>query len=96
MTRAEVKSILGTPGDYVSVVTNDDNHKTTVEWLLSDNDPRLAVWVGRHGCIVVEYTSSDPPTVAEVSFGEPNWAVRGTIAKLILQAKRQWHRWFPE
>jgi hypothetical protein len=94
MTQAEVDAILGPPGDYRTVLTQDMSRpglkrvgqpSAYYEW--------VEVWVVNEGHVHVFYGHG---VVSGYAFF-PAVAVEQTpLANLHWRAKRQWHRWFPE
>jgi hypothetical protein len=84
MSRAEVEAILGPPGDYRTVLTQDMSRPC----LQTDRE----AWVVHEGHVVVWYAHGVVSSWALF----PAVAVEQTpLENLLWRAKRQWHRWFP-
>jgi hypothetical protein len=103
MSRAEVETILGPPGDYRTGPTQG-----VVQWELNgerklngerttwhDQCSNYSAWVGDTGWVKVEFNNRDA-TVWASDFFESKRIAQHPLDNLIWRAKRQWHRWFPE
>jgi hypothetical protein len=85
MSRAEIESILGPPGDYSGV-----HVAYTLHWR---GDRMPDEWVGDDGVIAVCYSQS---VACDVQFVPVEKVDFGLLGNYFWRAKRQWRRWFPE
>jgi hypothetical protein len=97
MSRAEVETILGPPGDY-----RTGPGQGVLAWdPILDGTTRLnectnrSNWAGDTGWVSVEFDNGDG-TVRASEFIESKRIAQGPLENLLWRAKRQWHRWFPE
>ena len=89
MSRREVESILGPPGDYTTGPTRPifvyarltPDHTPWVEW--NADKASIKVCFGDNG--TVRYTEYTPLSRQD----------QGVLENILWRAKRQWHRWFP-
>jgi hypothetical protein len=99
MTRAEVESLLGPPGDYRTGPSDYDAGLVPIRvapitmppWETSDND---ACWAGDSAYMAVRFDSAGR---AHAWYCVPtSKAAQSRLDDLVWRAKRQWRRWFPE
>jgi hypothetical protein len=95
MSRTEVESILGSPGDYRS---------GPVKWkagprevIFQIDSPAHDRWIGDHGTIDIWFPEYQGYTGARhMTFHDVERIALTPLDNLVWRAKRQWHRWFPE
>jgi hypothetical protein len=107
MSRAEVETILGPPGDHATAPLGDPDPSGVFlsSWRpynrsLVDRvydlfvEHEIIQWRGDAGIIAVEFTHSGHVVWAGI------WPVKRAeqtpIGNLLWRLKRQWRRWFPE
>jgi hypothetical protein len=104
MSRAEVESILGPPGDYTTgdISSDENNSGTTFDPLAN---PYQEFRLNMRGQLTEACWCNDSIALC-VAFDEqsrvfmfPNWKVnrvrQSPLESLVWRAKRQWRRWFP-
>jgi hypothetical protein len=93
MTREEVETILGPPGDYRTGPT-EQNEGVTIQaawaWM---RYPRAEIWESDSGACFVAFSPTGRMEVSQ--FLVRKKVQQGPLADLLWRAKRQWHRWFP-
>jgi hypothetical protein len=95
MTRVEVESILGTPGDHTTGPTTIDSRVLMFGWFGSPPQAADAVdWQADDVCISVAFDASGRQ-VGSVCGGNHR-IEQSLFDNLLWRAKRQWRRWFPE
>jgi hypothetical protein len=97
MSRAEVETILGPPGDYRTgpgqgVLAWDPILDGTTRHNECTNRSN---WAGDTGWVSVDFENGDG-TVWASEFIESKRIAQHPLENLLWRAKRQWHRWFPE
>jgi hypothetical protein len=90
MTLAEVKAILGPPGDYT---TGPVDYSPTVCWRPS-NATILAEWQTDTGAAML--LSDLPGCPLQCAFYPCERADQGAVSNLLWRVQRQWHRWFAD
>jgi hypothetical protein len=90
MTLAQVKAILGPPGDYT---TGPVDFSPTVCWQPS-NATVLAEWQTDAGTALL--LSDLPGCPLQCAFYPCERAEQGPVANILWRFKRQWRRWFPD
>jgi hypothetical protein len=106
MSRADVETILGPPGDYATVpFDNGSGTKldpsdvySEVVRSFSTGDARnrdRACWCGNDRVIVIAFDGPNGRVVG-CSFMQPRRLNQSPLDNLLWRLKRQWHRWFPE
>ncbi len=91
MSRAEVESILGPPGDYRNGPTTNAEPEG---WIYRRSvGPHSGAWRGDTGVIRIEFDG--PGRVTWADFGSDYRVDRGWFRNLLERAKWQWRRWFP-
>jgi hypothetical protein len=109
MSRAEVETILGPPGDYRTGIGETDYGRTENTWI-ADRGPDFALstnWVpgqskGKPYLRADWMDDSFRITIVigqsgsvVVKEGWPRRKTQGQLDDLLWRFKRQWHRWFP-
>jgi hypothetical protein len=97
MTRAEVETILGRPGDYRTGPVDYDGGfvpiKTTPLTMPYASDDDIARWTGDSAYMAVTFDSAGR---VEAWYLIPtSKAAQSPLGDLLWRAKRQWHGWFP-
>jgi hypothetical protein len=97
MSRAEVESILGPPGNYRA---DKSNHPSPVRIFTFGSQPQwqspypVSVWAGEEGALTVYFDGSEKAT--DGLLVTDSVPPEGVLDKLLWRAKRQWRKWFPE
>jgi hypothetical protein len=101
MTRLEVETRLGPPGDYRSGPTHWANTKALCQGRFSrrahgigESGSYELVWETDSEYIVFEFNADNRVTAMSESFLARD--EQSTLDNLLWRLKRQWHRWFPE
>jgi hypothetical protein len=100
MTRAEVETILGPPGDYRSApAAYSDGKMTDADegYLLEEGVDDLVDWLGDGGQLTIKFAEFDgtPSVVTGKAYWSTTPQRQSPLDNLLWRAKRQWHRWFP-
>ena len=97
MSRAEVETILGPPGDYRTGPLQDVLvwHPILDGTTWHDQCTNSSAWVGDTGWVRVQFNNGDG-TVFASDFFESKRIAQHPLDNLLWRAKRQWQRWFPE
>jgi hypothetical protein len=90
MSRREVESILGPPGDYTTGPTSTN---FVYPRLTPDHTPWVE-WKADRASVKVCF--SDSGTVRYTAYASLCRQDQGVLANSLWRVKRQWHRWFPE
>jgi hypothetical protein len=98
MTRAEVRAILGAPGDSSTVPIVDEEHwLSELEYTIPHRGGLCDAWLGDAAWIEVFY--HDPAhetTVRWQTIQRVEPASRSRFDKWRFRLEHQWRRWFPE
>jgi hypothetical protein len=97
MTRAEVETILGPPGDH----RTEPAEYSRLVYLagqraqsIGDDYPAASHWwEGNTSLVIVSYNYSD--RVTDFTRADAINPKPSAVEILLWRAKRQWHRWFP-
>jgi hypothetical protein len=91
MSKLEVMSILGPPGDYRTGPTQADGYKT---WILTDRSTGGDEWwKGDSATARVSFASGD--TVDSAYCESTQLQSQNPLSNLLWRVKRQLHRWSP-
>jgi hypothetical protein len=98
MRRSEVEAILGPPGDYRTGENEpDDSLPKGQTWTLFGRHPHRSqrlMWNTDTAC--AEMDTDEAGLVLGGVFVAVRRKDDSAIGRAVWQAKRQWHRWFPE
>jgi hypothetical protein len=106
MSRADVEAILGPPGDYRTMLTEEPleetlrsvrKHPTPEEiaevFALLQSDVKHEIWMGDRGDIRV---SIGPRGIIESQFTATEKVEQSVRDNFLWRIKRQWRKWSPE
>jgi hypothetical protein len=100
MSRAEVESLLGAPGDYrtgpVGYQTAEYKEAVGRPASISLRGTKPALWLGDRGLVEVAFGQDGRALDSESGFYRGVKLAQDPLDNLLWRAERQWRRWFPE
>jgi hypothetical protein len=94
MSRADVETILGPPGDYRSGAVKWK--ASSIEVVFQIDSPAHDRWMGDHGSIDIWFPEYEGYSGARhMTFDDVEPIAQTPLDNLLWRLKRQWHRWFP-
>jgi hypothetical protein len=100
MSRAEVESLLGAPGDYrtgpVGYQTAEYKAAVGRPPSISLRGTKPALWLGDHALVEVAFGQDGRALDSESGFYQGVKLAQDPLDNLLWRAERLWRRWFPE